>query len=87
VNLAAALKSIDVFRATARLAEQLADAMLTRAGIEQAKGILMAERGISADEAFAVLREEAQHTNTKLMVVAARLVRDRRERRGELLPP
>jgi AmiR/NasT family two-component response regulator len=61
--------------------------MRTRAGIEQAKGILIAERGIGADEAFQVLRAESQRTNASHAVVAARLVEDRRERRGELLAP
>jgi GAF domain-containing protein len=83
--LAAALSNISMYRAAARLAEQLADAMRTRAGIEQAKGILIAERGISAEDAFQVLRDVSQRTNVKLAVVAARLVKDRREARGEFL--
>jgi GAF domain-containing protein len=84
-QLAAALTNINMYRATARLAEQLADAMRTRAGIEQAKGMLMAERGIGPEEAFQVLREHSQATNVKLAVVAARLVMDRREGRGDFL--
>ena len=59
--------------------------MRTRAGIEQAKGILIAERGIDADEAFQVLSDHSQRTNVKLAVVAARLVMDRRDARGEFL--
>jgi GAF domain-containing protein len=84
-QLAAALANIDMYRATARLAEQLADALRTRAGIEQAKGMLMAERGISAEEAFQVLREHSQRTNVKLAIIAARLVMDRRDGRGDFL--
>jgi GAF domain-containing protein len=84
-QLAAALANIDMYRATARLAEQLADALRTRAGIEQAKGMLMAERGISAEDAFQVLREHSQRTNVKLAIIAARLVMDRRDGRGDFL--
>jgi GAF domain-containing protein len=84
-QVAAALSNISMHRAAARLAEQLADAMRTRAGIEQAKGILIAERGVDADEAFELLRDVSQRTNVKLAVVAARLVKDRKEARGEFL--
>lgn len=52
------------------LADQLNTAMSSRAAIEQVKGILMAARHISAEEAFAVLRTESQNTNTKLRDVA-----------------
>jgi GAF domain-containing protein len=57
-----------------RLARQLEDAMTSRAAIEQAKGVVMAQRGCSPDEAFAVLRVTSQATNRKLRDVAATLV-------------
>jgi ANTAR domain/GAF domain len=41
--------------------------------IGQAKGILMARRGISADEAFDLLRRTSQDLNTKLVEVARTL--------------
>lgn len=42
--------------------------------IEQAKGVLMAQRGCSPDEAFALLRGISHDTNTKLHVVAETLL-------------
>lgn len=45
--------------------------------IEQAKGIVMAERRCSDKEAFALLRGVSQHTNTKVSEVAARVVAGR----------
>ncbi|MEO6879986.1 MAG: GAF and ANTAR domain-containing protein [Mycobacteriaceae bacterium] len=56
------------------LATKLTTAMDSRAAIEQVKGILMAARHISAEEAFAVLRTESQNTNTKLREVAERFL-------------
>jgi response regulator NasT len=54
--------------------EQMHEALESRAGIEQAKGIIMADRRCSAEEAFAVLRELSQHSNRKLRNVAEALV-------------
>jgi GAF domain-containing protein len=60
-------------RATA-LAEQMQRAMASRAVIEQAKGILMAERHCSADAAFEVLVRLSQETHRKLRELAEALV-------------
>ena len=49
-----------------RLSEQLQGALDTRILIEQAKGLLAGERGISVDEAFEELRNHARTNNTKL---------------------
>ena len=67
---------LDYARLTAaeRLADQLREAMSSRAPIEQAKGMLMAAHRIDADAAFTVLRRRSQESNTKLSVVAERLV-------------
>jgi GAF domain-containing protein len=62
------------------LAEHLQQAMDSRAVIEQAKGIIMATAGCSADDAFKILREQSQAENVKLRTVAAELVA-RQERR------
>jgi AmiR/NasT family two-component response regulator len=59
---------------------QLRRALQSRDVIGQAKGILMERRGISADEAFAVLRAASQSLNVKLTQVARTLV----ERRDDL---
>ncbi|KZB83753.1 GAF and ANTAR domain-containing protein [Amycolatopsis regifaucium] len=55
-------------------ADQLRTAMNNRAVIDQAKGILMASRQISADDAFTLLVEQSQRENTKLRDVAIRFV-------------
>jgi GAF domain-containing protein len=64
--------------AAARTSEdltQLRTAMMSRAYIEQAKGILMERHKIKEDEAFTILTRASQQTNTKLRDVAAELVR------------
>lgn len=55
-------------------AGQLKQAMISRAPIEQAKGILMAVHQVGAEEAFEMLRTQSQHTNVKLNQVAAAFV-------------
>jgi len=55
-------------------------ALQSRDVIGQAKGILMERRGISADEAFDVLRRASQSLNIKLTTVAQTLV----DRRAEI---
>jgi response regulator NasT len=52
----------------------LQDAFERRAVIEQAKGILMARHGISAENAFAMLRDHSQRSGVKLIGVAAAVV-------------
>jgi hypothetical protein len=76
-QIAATIFSIEAHQATARLAEGLAEAMRTRAVIEQAKGILAAERQIPPEQAFTLLAELSQHSNTKLRDVAQQLVAER----------
>src|SRR5215217_4502044 len=64
--------------AAARTSEdltQLRTAMMSRACIEQAKGILMERHKVKEDEAFTILTHASQRTNTKLREVAAELVR------------
>jgi GAF domain-containing protein len=64
--------------ASARTSEdltQLRAAMMSRACIEQAKGILMERHKIKEDEAFTALTHASQRTNTKLRDVAEELVR------------
>ena len=57
------------------LAGQLRDAMTSRAVIEQAKGILMAQHRVTADQAFGLLRTASQRRNVKLRELAEELVR------------
>ena len=49
-------------------------ALETRDTIGQAKGIIMATMGCSADEAFALIRTQSQHENRKLADVAIDIV-------------
>ena len=56
------------------LAEQLQDALSSRAVIDQAKGIIMASRGVTADVAFEELVRQSQSENVKLHDVAERFV-------------
>ncbi|HEU5474185.1 MAG TPA: ANTAR domain-containing protein [Actinophytocola sp.] len=55
---------------------QLREALDSRDVIGQAKGILMVRRGISAEEAFEVLRHRSQELNVKLAEVARSLATD-----------
>lgn len=55
--------------------EGLREAIEHRGPIEQAKGILMAVHGVSADEAFAVLVERSQHTNRRVRDLAEELIK------------
>jgi len=60
--------------AESKHAEQLRRALNSRDLIGEAKGILMRERTITGDEAFALLRERSQHTNTKLVDLAQSVI-------------
>ncbi|WP_408638885.1 ANTAR domain-containing protein [Nocardia gipuzkoensis] len=56
------------------LDETLPEVVESRAAIEQAKGMLMLAYGLTAEQAFQVLRWRSQETNTKLRVLATKLV-------------
>src|SRR4051794_10681646 len=76
-QLAAAIESAGAFKATAKLARDMAEAMRSRATIEQAKGILIADHEITPDEAFQRLVALSQQSNRKLRDIAQRLVAER----------
>ena len=76
-QLAATLQSVDAYKSASMLARNMAEAMRSRAVIEQAKGILMADERIDEDEAFKRLAKISQTTNLKLRHVARRLVDER----------
>ncbi len=63
--------------------QSLQGAFGRRAVIEQAKGILMATKGVSADRAFELLREHSQRTGRKLAEVADSVI----ESHLLLMPP
>jgi len=56
------------------LSENLQQAMVSRATIEQAKGIIIATSGCSAEEAMKLLIEQSQHENVKVRDLAAEIV-------------
>ena len=74
-----ALANMHLYEAQGKVAEQLQTAMASRAVIEQAKGILMGQRGCSAERAFDVLVKLSQDTNRKLRDVAQALVDETRQ--------
>lgn len=59
---------------SARERENLERALETRDVIGQAKGILMAQRDVSDDDAFELLRVASQRLNVKLREIAERVV-------------
>ena len=54
--------------------EQMEEALQSRDLIGQAKGILMAREGITADQAFDILRRASQRLNVKLRDVAGSII-------------
>jgi GAF domain-containing protein len=81
-----ALDNSRQFAQARRLAEQLAQALDSRAVIDQASGILMAQRDITADQARELLVRYAQGSNIELRVLAAQLVDDVQHAVGDLPP-
>jgi GAF domain-containing protein len=66
---------------SARQASQhLESALVHRAEIEQAKGIIIATTGVSADSAFEMLVRQSQHENRKLRDIAVELVNSKVQR-------
>ncbi|HLN78977.1 MAG TPA: PAS and ANTAR domain-containing protein [Nocardioidaceae bacterium] len=66
---------VDVSRALRQdCSSAVAAAFEHRGLIEQSKGMLMLIHGTSADAAFRLLQQASQHSNTKLHVLAERLV-------------
>lgn len=59
------------------LGNQMKEAMQSRSVIEQAKGMIMAERRCDAEEAFRILTRASQHQNVKLRQVAELLIERR----------
>lgn len=64
------LANVAAARTQSRLAQQLQVALDTRIEIEQAKGILMAQLGISASDAFDQIRQQARSSRRKAVDVA-----------------
>jgi PAS domain-containing protein len=74
-SVSAVLRTAADRDALSALAENLRVALTSRAEIDQAKGIIMARYGCSADEAFARLSTLSQRNNIKLRDLAALVVK------------
>jgi GAF domain-containing protein len=72
--VAALLKDVRTQHELKDLVAQLETALSTRGPIDQAKGIVMARRRCSADEAFAYLVKLSSNTNIKVREVARQLI-------------
>jgi len=68
------LAKLGLYHNAPDLAAQLQAALQSRAVIEQARGILMAEHRSSSDEAFQLLIRQSQQQDLKLRDVAAAVV-------------
>ena len=66
--------------------DQLREALGTRPVIDQAKGMLIARHGCSADEAFLMLSAASQRENRKLRDVAEAMVQGAQEPDSGLTP-
>jgi AmiR/NasT family two-component response regulator len=73
---AVAMTNAHLYETQRTLAHHMQAAMRCRAVIEQAKGIIIAQRRCTADEAFAILSKTSQDTNRKVRDIAATLVAD-----------
>lgn len=74
-----ALAHTDAVTAADLHAAQLREALSSRDVIGQAKGILMERRGISAEQAFDILRRSSQDLNVKLATLAKTIAARRDE--------
>jgi GAF domain-containing protein len=72
--VAVAVANADAHAQLGDQARNMRVAMESRAVIEQAKGVLMAQRHVDADQAFELLREASQRYNRKLRDIALGIV-------------
>ena len=79
--IAVAVVNADAHAQLTEQARNMRVAMDSRAVIEQAKGVLMAQRHVDADQAFDILREASQRYNRKLRDIAGGIVASTQEQR------
>jgi len=80
VALGSADQPLQVLSQSQRLTEQLAEALTSRAVVEQARGILMGRSGGTPEHALERLRTLSLEQQVKLKVVAQQVVDDARRR-------
>jgi GAF domain-containing protein len=73
----AAVHNAALYRTCRRMVESLHTGLESRAVIEQAKGVLHAELGVSPAEAFRLLSRYSQNTNQRVRKISAGLVQGR----------
>ena len=73
-HAALAISAAQAYYSSRDLADQMRQALDSRAVIEQAKGALAAQQQVSTDEAFRLLVELSQRSNRKLREVAQAVV-------------
>ncbi|MCU1617033.1 MAG: Two component response regulator with antiterminator output domain [Frankiales bacterium] len=79
--IAVAVVNADAHAQLSEQAHHMRLAMESRAVIEQAKGVLMAQRHVDADQAFEILREASQRYNRKLREIALGIVASTHDQR------
>jgi len=79
--VAVAVANADAHAKLGEHARNMELAMQSRAVIEQAKGVLMAQRRVDPDGAFDLLRDASQRYNRKLRDIAAGIVASTHDRR------
>jgi GAF domain-containing protein len=72
--VAVAVANADAHAQLGEQARNMGLAMQSRAVIEQAKGVLMAQRHVDAEQAFEILRDASQRYNRKLRDIATGIV-------------
>jgi GAF domain-containing protein len=72
--VAVAVANADAHHQLSEQTRNMRVAMESRAVIEQAKGVLMAQRHVDAEQAFEILREASQRYNRKLRDIARGIV-------------
>jgi GAF domain-containing protein len=77
--VAIAVANADALWQVSEQARNMRLAMESRAVIEQAKGVLMAQRHVTAEQAFEILREASQRYNRKLRDISRGIVESTRE--------
>jgi GAF domain-containing protein len=79
--IAVAVANADAHAQLFEQAHNMRLAMESRAVIEQAKGVLMAQRHVDAEQAFEILRDASQRYNRKLRDIAFGIVESAQENR------
>ena len=72
-----AVRNASLYRTCRRMVSNLHVGLESRAVIEQAKGVLHAELGVSPEEGFRLLSRYSQNTNQRVRRIAAGLVEGR----------